>query len=207
MRAVRPSTDPISSTTSADSEWSTATLVGDGQGRLEALGPLARLLGEACVRGDHDQIGERLGRDCLTEHGECVEVIDGNLEEALHLGRMQIEGDDAVDAGGLDGVGADPRPDGDARLVLLVALGVAEVGDHCGDRCGARPLEGIDPEEQLHEVVVGRKPGALDEENVATPHVLEDPDEEISLGEPERLTRAEVAVEIVGDGAAQLAAG
>src|SRR2546429_143440 len=80
---------------------------------------------------------------------------------------------DPVSAGRLDGVGADPGSDGHPRLVLLVALGVAEVRNDGRDRRRAGPLQRVDPEEQLDEVVVGRERGALDEENVAASDVLQ----------------------------------
>ena len=93
--------------------------------------------------------------------------------------------------GGLDRVGAHPGPDRDPGLVLLVALGVAEVGDDGGDRCGAGPLEGVDPEQQLHEVVVGREGRPLHQEDVPAPDVLEHPDEQVAFREPQRLARTE----------------
>ena len=96
---------------------------------------------------------------------------------------MQVHRDDAVDAGRFDRVGAHPGPDRDPRLVLLVALGVAEVRDDRGDRRGAGALERVDPEQQLHEVVVDRERGALHEEDVAAADVLEHADEEVPFGE------------------------
>ena len=101
--------------------------------------------------------------------------------------------------GGLDGVGADPGPDRHPGLVLLVALGVAEVRDHRGDRRGAGPLERVDPEQQLHEVVVGREGRALHQEHVAAPDVLQHPHEEVALGEAQRLRRPQLAPEVLGD--------
>jgi hypothetical protein len=112
---------------------------------------------------------------------------------------VEVHGDDPVGPGGLDGVGAHPGPDRHPGLVLLVALGVAEVGHHHGHGGGAGALERVDPEQQLHEVVVGREGRALDEEHVALAHVLGDPHEQVALGEPERLSLAHGVVEVRRD--------
>ena len=130
-----------------------------------------------------------------------------DLEEALHLGSVEVEGDDTVDTGCLDRIGAHAGPDRDPGLVLLVALGVAEVGHDRSDRSGAGPFEGVDPKEELHEVVIGGKACSLHKEDVASPDVLQHSDEEVSLREPQGLARPERAVEVVGDGAAEFGAG
>jgi len=127
MRAVRPSTEPISSTTSTDSVW--PPLVGDRGRRVQPVGPLAGLLGEPRVGGDDDQVLEPLRGDRVAQHRQRVEVVDGDAEEPLDLGRMEVERHHPVGAGRLDRVGAHPGPDRHPRLVLLVALGVAEVRD------------------------------------------------------------------------------
>src|ERR1700722_12238797 len=120
---------------------------------------------------------------------------------------MQVEGDDAIHPCGLDGVCAHPRPYRHARLVLLVALRVAEVRDDRGNRRSASALERVDPEDQLHEVVVRRERGPLYEEHVATSDVLEDAHEEVPLRETEGLVLAERTAQVLGDRAPELAAG
>jgi hypothetical protein len=58
------------------------------------------------------------------------------------------------------------------RLVLLVALGVAEIGDDRGYETSAGALEGVHPEQELHEIVVGGVPDGLDDVDVPAAHVL-----------------------------------
>ena len=119
---------------------------------------------------------------------------------------MEVHRQDAVGAGRLDAIGADPRADRDPGLVLLVALGVGEVWDHRGDLHRAGPLERVDPEEQLDEVVVDRIVDALDDEDIPAPDVLEDADEDIALAEAHRLRLRQLHAETAADRLPQLAA-
>src|SRR5437667_298400 len=73
--------------------------------------------------------------------------------------------------------GTDVRTERNSRLVLLVALGVTEVRNDHRDRVRARTRECIDPEQQLHEVRVGRKDGRLDQVDASATHVLQYSDE------------------------------
>jgi hypothetical protein len=107
-------------------------------------------------------------------------------------------------AGGFDRVGAHPCSDRDPRLVFLVALGIAEVGDDRGDRRRACTFERVNPEEQLDEVVVGGKCGALDEEDIASSYVVEHTHEQVALREPQRFRRSELTTEVLRNRPTQL---
>ena len=174
-------------------------LLGDRVGGAEPRRERPCLLGEARVGCDDDEIGQRLGGDRLAQDRHRVEIVDRHVEEALELRRVQVHGDHAVDARALDRVGAHPGADRDPGLVLLVALRVAEVRDHGGDRRRAGALERVDPEQQLHEVVVGGERRALHQEGVPAADVLEHPHEEVAFGEPQRLAGPERATEVLGD--------
>ena len=147
----------------------------------------------------HDQVGDLLVAEVVDEHGHGVEVVDRDLEEPLDLRAVQVHRQHAVGPGRLDAVGADPGPDRDPRLVLLVPLGVGEEGDHRRDLRGAGALEGVDPEEQLHEVVVDRVIGPLHDEDVAAADVLQDPDEDVALAEDVRLRLRQLDSQVVAD--------
>ena len=134
-------------------------------------------------------------------------MVDGDLEEALDLRAVQVHGQDPVRARRLDAVGADAGPDRDPGLVLLVPLGVGEEGDHRRDLRGAGPLEGVDPEEQLHEVVVDRVIRPLHHEDVAAADVLEDADEDVALAEDVRLRPGKLDPEMAADRLSQRGAG
>ena len=184
-----------------------AGLGGDGHRRVQAVGEDPRLLGEARIGRDDDRpIGQAAAeRRAQPVHG--VEVVHRRAEEPLDLGRVEIHRDDAVRAGALDRVGADPGADRDARLVLLVALAVGEVRDDGGHRLRARPLQGVDPEQQLHEVVVGRKDGRLHEVDAPPAHVLEHAHEQRPLGEAQHLAAPGLDPEVAADGGRQARAG
>ena len=165
-------------------------LVGDGQGSVEAFGVLLGLLGEARVGGDDDELVQGLGGDRVGQRGERVQVVDRYPEESLDLRGVQVEGHDAVGAGDLERLGAHASPDGHARFVLFVALGVTEVGDDHGDRGRGGPFEGVNPEQQFHEVVVGGKDGRLYDVDVTSTYVLSDLDEKVAVGEAQHLALA-----------------
>ena len=115
-----------------------ANLVGDRERRPEPMGEPARTLGEPGVGRDDDRIAQPRVLDRPAEVRHRIEIVDGHPEEALDLRCVQIERDHAIRARSLDRVGADTRADRHPRLVLLVALGVAEVRNHHCDRARAR---------------------------------------------------------------------
>jgi hypothetical protein len=100
----------------------------------------------------------------------------------LQLVLVEVDGEDALGAGGRHHVGHQLGADGHARLVLAVLPGVAEVGDDGGDALGRGAPRGVDQEEQLHDVVAGRH-GALHDVQVAPAHVLVDAHEDLAVGE------------------------
>ena len=81
-----------------------ALLVEDDEAAADHLGELAGELRAAGVRGDGDplDLGAEVVADVLGEHRHGDHVVDGDPEEALHLARMQVHRDHAVDAGGLE---------------------------------------------------------------------------------------------------------
>ena len=71
------------------------------------------------------------------------------------------------------------------RAVLLVRTAVRVVGHDRGDAPGAGPLEGVDHDQQLHDRVVHRAAGGLNQEHVLLADVLEDPNEDVLVLELE----------------------
>ena len=68
-----------------------------------------------------------------------------------------------------DQLGRDRR----ARTGFPVLPGIAEIGHDRGDPSRRRALQRVDHDQQLHQIVVGRKGGRLDDEGVAAAHVLQ----------------------------------
>ena len=58
--------------------------------------------------------------DPLEHSGLCIEIVDGNVKEALDLGGVQVHGDDVVGSRHGKHVGHELGTDWRPRLVLLV---------------------------------------------------------------------------------------
>ena len=144
-------------------------LVGDGQVAAEHVGQLLGGLGATHVGGDDNQV---VGVEVhvvvvLAKQRQCGQVVNRDIEEALDLALVQVEGDDAVDAGTLEQVGDEAGGDGLARAGLAVLAGIAVVGDNGGDGAGGCALGSVGGDEQLHEHVVDVAAGhGLNQEDV-----------------------------------------
>src|SRR5206468_1797548 len=75
-----------------------AALVDDGDGPAQLLLVQQRPLDAPLVGAEHDEIlhGDVEAADVLVDDRAGVQVIDGDVEEALDLGGVQVEGQDAV---------------------------------------------------------------------------------------------------------------
>ena len=163
-----------------------AALVHDGQIHVQLLGEGPGPGHGAHVGGDHHHVlaplAELLGV-VVHEDGVAVEVVHGNVKEALDLGGVEVHGQHPVRPGGHQHVGHQLGGDGVPGLGLPVLTCVAEVGDHRGDPAGGGPLHGVDHHQQLHQVVVDRAAGGLDEEYVGASDGLVDGGAHLAVGE------------------------
>lgn len=73
-----------------------------------------------------------------------IEIVDGDVEEALDLTGVKIHRDHMVAAGRLQHVGDQFGRDGRARFVLLVLSRVGEVRYHGGDASSRGRLASVD---------------------------------------------------------------
>src|SRR5262245_35245861 len=89
--------------------------------------------------------------------------------------------------------------DRDARLVLLVAARVTVIRDHGGDAVSRRAPEGVDHDQQLHQVRVYRRAGRLHDENVAAADVLQYLKVELAVGKARGVRAAKLDPEILAD--------
>src|SRR5205823_1079184 len=89
----------------------------------------------------------------------------------------------------------------------LVAFAIGKIRDDGGDAACAGPLEGIDVEEQLDEVIVDGIGKRLDEEDILAANVFENADEGIALGEVLGIALAGSDAEFVTDGGGEDGAG
>jgi hypothetical protein len=161
-----------------------AALVDDGQRAVDPLGNGAGPDHAAHVRRHHHPVGARQPLlDVAHHHGGGEQVVGGDVEEALDLAGMEIEGQDAVGAGLGDEVRHQLGRDRGAAGGAPVLPRVAEVRDHRRDAPGRGPARGVDHDQQLHQVVVRRERGRLDDEHVLAAHVLLELDEDLHVGE------------------------
>ena len=161
-------------------------LVDDGEVGVDPLGELARPRHPADVGRDDGDVGgvAELVLDVEGEDRRGIEVVDRDVEEALDLRRVQVEGQHPLDPGDREQVRHQLGADRGARLRAAILPGIAEIGHHRGDPVGRRPAERIAHDEQLHQVVVRRVRGRLDDEHVLAADVLEHLDEDFRVVEP-----------------------
>ena len=94
--------------------------------------------------------------------------------------------------------------DGGAGAGLAILTGIAEIGDHSRDAAGAGTLEGVQQEAQLHQGLVGRGAGGLDDENIMATHAGADLNTQFAVAERGAESRREFATEMVADVHSQL---
>ena len=90
---------------------------------------------------------------------------------------------------------------------FAVLPGVAEIGDHRGDAPRRGAAQRVDDDQQLHQVVVGRKGRRLDDEDVLAADVLLDLDEDLHVGEAPHHRLRQRGGEIGGDRLGELGVG
>src|SRR5690606_23916098 len=115
-----------------------ATLVDDGEvGIIQRLGQGAGTYHATDVRGNHHQVIVILALDVGDDQRRRVNVVYRDIEEALDLVGVQINGDNAVDADAGEHVSHDFGSDRNARGTHATVLArVTEVRHHGGDTTG-----------------------------------------------------------------------
>ena len=163
-----------------------AALVDDRERHVELLGELARTGNRTQIgRYDNGVLGAdaELAGDVRDEHGRAEHIIHRNVKEALDLRCVQVHGQHAVCACCGDEVCYELRGDRVARLALAVLACVAEIRDDRGDTACRCTLARVDHDEQLHQVVVDRAAGGLNEEYVRTANGLRDRNRDLAVSE------------------------
>ena len=102
-----------------------------------------------------------------------VEVVHGEIKEALDLVGMEVAGHDGIGPCYLKHVGHQLGTDGSTGLVLAVLTGPAIVRDDGNDTVGRCPLGSVYGQEKLHQVVGGGESGLDDKTGGATHALLE----------------------------------
>jgi hypothetical protein len=148
--------------------------------------------------------------DVLFHHRRAEQVVGRDIEEALDLARVQLHRQHPVRARLGDQVGDELGGDRRASAHLPVLPGVAEVRHHRRDPPRRRAHQRVHADQQLHEIVVGRRRGGLHHEHVLAADVLLDDGEDFPVLEPLHVGLAQGRVEVIadrlGEGAIRVAA-
>lgn len=125
-------------------------------------------LSTTCIWADNDAIlpPRDHALDIRDHQGLRIEIINGEIKEALNLAGMQVHGDDMVAASNCKHIGDKLSGDGGAGLVLLVHPGIGEAGYDGGDASCGGAFAGGDEDEELHEVIVHVTAAGLDDEDI-----------------------------------------
>ena len=180
---VRPLTSPMMFITSATlARGRRLSMIASSESRRFAIAR-ARTTPPTSGRDD-EQVVVVLLPQVAEQDRRRVDVVDRDVEEALDLVGVQVHHHHAIDAHGRQHVGDDLGGDRHARRARAPVLPrVAEVRDRGGDAAGRRALQRIDHHQDFHQVVVGRRAGRLQHEDVAAAHVLQQLDHHLAVGE------------------------
>ena len=186
-------------------------LVDDGQVGVQDVGVALGHLDPARV-GRHDhQILLAQGPQVVHQHGHGGEMVDGAVEEALDLARVQVHRHQPLGPGRGEQVGQEPGRDGLPARGLAVLAGVAVERGHHRDALGRGPLGRVHHDELLHDHVVdghGLQLGVgLDDEHVEAPDRLAVADVDLAVGELVDAGRAQLHPQLLADGEGQVLAG
>ena len=140
-------------------------LIADNEAVVQRLGIHAGTLAATHVgAGEHHILDIEFLADIRHEQRRTVEVVDGDIEEALDLVSVEVHRDDAVYTGNRNHVGDKLRCYRHMGLVLAVLTGEAVIRYHGDDLLSRSALGSVDHHQQLEEVV-RRGDSALDNEH------------------------------------------
>mmetsp|Transcript_2163 Transcript_2163/g.3902 ORF Transcript_2163/g.3902 Transcript_2163/m.3902 type:complete len:231 (-) Transcript_2163:156-848(-) len=108
-------------------------------------------------------------------------MIDWNIEESLNLARMQFKRKHTVSTRGGNEVCNQSSRYRYTRVRFPVLPGVAVVWNDGRNTFGRSALEGIDNDEQFHQVVVDRGRSGLNDKHIFTTHVFSDGDVDLAV--------------------------
>ena len=134
-------------------------------------------------------------------------MIDRDIEKSLHLLRVQIHRQNPAHARRAEEVRDQLRRDRNARLIFAVLPGVTKKRNHRRDAIGAGAPRRIHHDEQLHQVLIGRRAGRLDNENIAAANVLVDLDVSFAVGKRADRGLAKRSADKIADPLRELAVG
>ena len=131
-------------------------------------------------------------------------MVAGDVEIALDLGGVQVHGQHPIHPRFSQQVGNEFGGDRLPSGGLAVGAGVAVIRHHCGDLPGRGPLAGIHHDQQLHQVIVHRGAGGLDQKDIAAADRLLNLDVKLAVCEafdhPRPIWHAQIGANFLGQG-------
>ena len=117
------------------------------------------------VRRNDDDIFQILGTEILADHRNGAQVVNWNIEEALNLGRMQIDRYDTIRPSGLKQIRNQLRGNRLARTRFAVLTRITVIRHDDCDFTRAGALAGVDRDQHFHQTIGNRRTCRLDDIN------------------------------------------
>ena len=136
-----------------------------------------------------------------------MQVVHGDVEEALDLGRVQVERQRAIGPGRGYQIGNQLGGDRHPANVLAVLPRIAVIGEHGGDPRRTGALEAVEHDQQLHQVLVHGRAGRLHDKDVAAAHVFFNAHGDFAVGKIRQRRAPERVAEHGGDALRQTKVG
>ena len=108
-------------------------------------------------------------------------MIHRNVEEALHLLRMQVHRQHPAHTGGVQQIRDEFGRNRDPGLVFPVLARVSKKWNNCCDPVRAGAPRRVYHDEQLHQMLISRRTGRLNNENIVAANVFLDPDVSLTI--------------------------
>ena len=128
----------------------------------------------AHIRRHHHRVENRFRAEIANDDRSRVEVIDRDVEKSCDLLRVEIHRQDAIDASSGEEIRDQLGGDRHAWLILPILPGVSEKWNHRGDPRRAGPPGRVDHDQQLHQILIGRRAGRLNDEDIPAADVFVD---------------------------------
>ena len=109
-------------------------------------------------------------------------MVYGNIEKSLDLLRVEIHRQNTIHTCGYEQVGEKFGRNRYAGLILAVLSGVSKKGQDRGDPEGAGTAGCIHHDQELHQVLIRRWAGGLDDEEVVSADILVELHERLAIG-------------------------
>ena len=133
------------------------------------------------------------------EQRHRVGVLDRSGEAAFHRAAVEIEAHHPVHPAGGDQLRHHARAQRLAARHPAIVPRIAEVGDDRGHRARAQPLARVGDQRELEQVLAHRRVQPLHHEDLGAPHLLQQLDVELAVGEALDVAAPERNLQLGGD--------